>query len=234
MPDIGFSTGALFKDRLADGVDLLRQLKLVAIELSALRLRELPGLIAFVRDNDLSYFKYVSLHAPTDFTPEQERAVASALLAVALKTRWRVVVHPDCISDVDAWKPFGDLLCIENMDKRKCIGRTASELDQVFSVLPLARLCFDIAHARQVDTTMTEAYRVLGRFRDRIVQIHMSEVTSASTHGRISESAVLSYREVAAYLPDVPVILESPVTPDSANAEVEQASRVFAYVLAAS
>lgn len=230
MPAIGFSTGALFKDQLALGVDLLRRLELTAVELSALRLRELPTLIEFVATNDLSFFNYVSLHAPTDFSPEQERSVAASLLKVALEKGWRVVVHPDCIGDVDAWKPFGDLLCIENMDKRKNVGRTVGELEAVFAKLPLARLCFDIAHARQVDTTMTEAYRVLARFGERIVQIHMSEVTSASKHDRISDAAVTSFREVASYLPDVPVILESPVTPDIANAEVDQAARVFAPV----
>ena len=232
MPAIGFSTGALFKDQLARGVDLLRQLNLTTVELSALRLRELPALIDFVDKTDLSYFTYVSLHAPTDFLPEQEKSVAALLLAVALEKRWRVVLHPDCIKDVEAWRPFGDLLCIENMDKRKNAGRTVGELEAVFADLPLAQLCFDIAHARQVDTTMTEAYRVLKRFRSRIVQIHMSEVTSASTHDRISDAAVASFREVAAFLPDVPVIVESPVTSDRANAEVEQAAKVFAPVLA--
>jgi hypothetical protein len=228
---IGFSTGALFKDQVAEGVALSRHLELRAIELSALRLRELPALIEFVSQNDLSAFRYVSLHAPTDFSPEQEEGVASSLLAIARKMRWCVVLHPDCIRDARVWEPFEDLLCIENMDKRKSVGRTVGELDVIFERLPKARMCFDIAHARQVDTTMTEAYRILGRFKDRIFQIHMSEITSASKHDRISNDAVVSFRQVAAYMPDVPVILESPVSPDSANAEVVQASRVFAHLM---
>jgi len=227
MRVIGFSTGALYKDQLALGVSLLRRLSLATVELSALRVRELPTLISFVRENDLSNFGYVSVHAPTDFLPEHESAVASALLAVASERSWRVVVHPDCIHDVSAWRRFGDLLCIENMDKRKNVGRTAKDLEDVFAAFPLATLCFDIAHARQVDTTMTEAYRILGRFAGRIAQIHMSEVTSSSTHDKMSDAAVASFREVAAYLPDVPVILESPVTPSTAMAEVAQASSVF-------
>jgi hypothetical protein len=169
----------------------------------------------------------VSLHAPTDFSAEQEANVARQLLAIALKRRWFVVVHPDCIRDVEAWKPFGEWLCIENMDKRKPVGRTAVELDAIFAVLPKARLCFDIAHARQVDTSMTEAYRILNRFRERICQVHMSEVTSTSKHDRISDAAVRSFREVVSRIPNVPIILESPVTPESAVSELEQASRVF-------
>jgi hypothetical protein len=227
MLSIGFSTGALFKEFIAKGVEFSRQLKLRSVELSALRLRELPDLIDFVNRHDLSAFSYVSLHAPTDFPPEQEANVARQLLAVALKRRWFVVVHPDCIGDVEAWKPFGEWLCIENMDKRKPVGRTVGELDAIFAVLPKARLCFDIAHARQVDTSMTEAYRILSRFRERICQVHMSEVTSTSKHDRISDAAVRSFREVVSLIPNVPIILESPVTPESAVSELEQASRVF-------
>jgi hypothetical protein len=227
MWSIGFSTGALFKEFIAKGVDLSRELKLRSVELSALRLRELPSLIEFVNRHDLSFFTYVSLHAPTDFSPEQEADVAKQLLAVALKKRWCVVVHPDCIRDVEAWKPFGEWLCIENMDKRKPVGRTVRELEEVFAVLPKARLCFDIAHARQVDTSMTEAYRILNRFRERICQVHMSEVTSTSKHDRISDAAVRSFREVVARIPNVPIIVESPVTPESAVSELEQANRVF-------
>jgi hypothetical protein len=72
-------------------------------------------------------------------------------------------------------------------------------------------MCFDVAHARQVDTTMTESYRILKNFKERIAQIHISGLTSASKHERLSDSAIESFREVALYMPYVPVILESPV-----------------------
>jgi hypothetical protein len=228
MPTIGFSTGALFKDALARGIDFSRELNLEAIELSALRFRELVPLVDFVKGHDLTAFHYVSLHAPSDFTAEQEASVADALLPIALKHGWYVVLHPDCIHNERLWRPFGQWLCIENMDKRKPAGRTVEELEQVFGRFPAASLCFDIAHARQVDTSMTEAYRILRTFRSRICQLHMSEVASSSVHDRISNAAVESFREVLNYLPtDVPVILESPVTPETARAEIHQASRVF-------
>ena len=60
-----------------------------------------------------------------------------------------------------AWARFGALLCIENMDKPKPIGQPAAELVRIFHVLPRASLCFDIGHARQVDTTMSEATAIL-------------------------------------------------------------------------
>jgi hypothetical protein len=55
----------------------------------------------------------------------------------------------------------------------------------------------------------------------------MSEVTSTSKHDRISDAAVRSFREVVARIPNVPIIVESPVTPESAVSELEQANRVF-------
>lgn len=232
MIAMGFSTGALFREQLEKGVSLSEQLQLPVIELSALRLRELPAVVDFVHHHELKAFAHVSVHAPTAFTAGEEAGVAALLLAAVRQRGWLVVVHPDCITNPDAWKPFGELLCIENMDKRKATGRTVAELEAIFTSFPNARMCFDIAHARQVDTTMTEAYRIIRRFRDRIAQIHLSELTSSSKHERLSDSAIDSFREVAAYLPDVPVILESPVDPKDLPSELERASRVFSGALA--
>ena len=55
------------------------------------------------------------------------------------------------------WRQLGDRVLVENMDKRKPVGRTVEELDLIFEQLPAAGMCFDIAHARQVDSSMTEA-----------------------------------------------------------------------------
>ena len=75
-----------------------------------------------------------------------------------LGRNWPIVVHPDAMFDFSLWREFGNLLCLENMDKRKPVGRTVQELDRIFQELPDASFCFDIGHARQVAPTMTEAY----------------------------------------------------------------------------
>ena len=228
MPSIGFSTGALFKEALAEGVAAAEQMNLDVIELSALRFRELTSLVEFVATHSLAHFTYVSVHAPTDYAPDQEGDIAAALLRVASKWHWPIIVHPDCLSNFNLWKPFGALLCIENMDKRKTVGRTVEELTTVFEQLPEAKLCFDVAHARQIDSSMTEAYRILRTFSGRICQVHLSEVTSSSKHERISDAAVEAYREVAWQWPhSAPVIWETPVRPEEARGEIEQANRVF-------
>ena len=74
----------------------------------------------------------------------------------------------------------GEQLAIENMDRRKPIGRTLEELNVIFEKLSEAMLCFDIGHARQCDTTKTEAYRILRAYASRLCQIHLSEINTAS------------------------------------------------------
>lgn len=228
MPIMGFSTGALAKGNVLSGIEDVVRLHLTAIELSALRVLELDELERAVKAADLAQFNYVSLHAPTDYTDDQEAEVAERLYALAKEQAWPIVVHPDCIRRPELWKRLGDVLCIENMDKRKPVGRTAVELEMWFDEFPDARLCFDIGHAQQVDPSMTEAYRILQRFNDRICQIHLSEVTTSSKHDRLSETTIRAFSELVDYLPSkVPVILETPVSADEAAAELAQAERVF-------
>jgi hypothetical protein len=55
------------------------------------------------------------------------------------------VVHPDTLYNLSLWRRLGELLCIENMDNRKQIGRTAQEMEQVFSELPNATFVWTLA-----------------------------------------------------------------------------------------
>ena len=221
MNRIGFSTGALAKGNLAFGISASRELRLTSIELSALRLSELETLVEVVRHDHLNDFEYVSLHAPTDFDATMEKRVVEALARLALERHWPVIVHPDSIYDYTLWQALGRCLYIENMDKRKPIGRTVEELEQVLVRLPDAFVCFDIAHARQVDSSMTEAYRVLRIFGSRIRQIHFSELNSDSKHCRVSQSGLRAFREVAQLIPDgIPIILETPATMTEAKLEI--------------
>ena len=93
------------------------------------------------------------------------------------------------------------------MDKRKPIGRNVRELRHFFDILPEARICFDIGHARQVDPTMTESALLLHAFGDRLAEVHISEVNTASRHDPISQNAVLAFQAVAKYMgQQIPII----------------------------
>ena len=220
MRPIGFSTGALAYQNFRRGIEMALSIPCQAIELSALRQPELLPMLDALDELDLSRFSYISIHAPSQIQPECEAALWERLLE-ELPRGWPIIVHPDAIQDFTLWREFGSLLCIENMDKRKLIGRTAKELDLVFKQLPEATFCFDIGHARQFDTTMTEAYIILREFGSKLRQVHVSDVSTSSRHNRLSYAAIQAFQEVAHWIPEpIPLILETPVVADEMEAEI--------------
>lgn len=195
-----------------------------ALELSALRQIELRPMLDGIDDLDLTQFEYIAFHAPSQFNAEDEEEIVEMLAGICDRG-WPVVLHPDAVHNFALWRRLGQMLCVENMDKRKPIGRTASELECVFDQLPEASFCFDIGHARQVDSTMTEAYFILKRFGRCLQQVHLSEVNTRSKHDPLSYASILAFQEVAHLIPeDVPIILETPVPEDQIEFEVEQAA----------
>jgi hypothetical protein len=233
---IGFSTGAVAKSDFHGALAALRQHQIHAVELSALRFAELPPLCEAIRDLDLADFAFVSIHAPSKFAEHEEAEVIQYVAAASAATGYPVVVHPDMIYQPDRWAILGDRLLIENMDKRKPIGRTVPELADLFqNLLPAARFCFDIGHARQVDPSMTESALLLRAFGDRLAEVHMSEVNTASRHDPISRYAVQAFSGVASMIPPhVPIILESLIDEGQSDiaAEVARANEVFAHAAA--
>jgi sugar phosphate isomerase/epimerase len=208
MPYVGFSTGALSLHDFGEALALMQGTSMTAVELSALRLAELPTLVGAVPNLHLEQFGYVSFHAPSRFSADEEDGVINLLSC--LPKEWPVIVHPDTIHDSDKWAELGSQLAIENMDRRKSTGRSAHELSHWFKTLPNARMCFDLAHAHQCDRTMTEAFRILSRFGDRICQLHISELDSTGHHFPLSFGSMLAYSEIASHIPeDAPAILES-------------------------
>lgn len=223
MRRIGFSSGALAYADFRTGVAMLQNKAVYALELSALRQNELRPMLDGIDQLDLSQFEYIAFHAPSQFRPEDEEGIVH-LLAGVCSRGWPVILHPDAVCDFSLWRRLGSMLCVENMDKRKPIGRTVSELERVFDRLPDASFCFDIGHARQVDSTMTEAYLILKRFSGCLRQVHLSEVNTRSRHDRLSYASILAFQEVAPFIPeDVPIILETPVPEDQIEFEITQA-----------
>ena len=202
---------------------MLRNKSVQALELSALRQDELAPLLNGLDQLDLSQFEYIAMHAPSQFAPKDEGRIVE-LLSQLRERGWPVVLHPDAVFDFSLWRRLGKMLCVENMDRRKPIGRTVSELERVFEQLPEASFCFDIGHARQVDSTMTEAYFILKRFGRNLRQVHLSEVSTSSKHDRLSYASIQAFREVAAFIAeDVPIILETPIPEDQIDFEMSQA-----------
>src|SRR5580700_9374082 len=223
MKCIGFSTGALARGDFRHALQMLSGKNVNAVELSALRQDELAPLMQQLGQIDLSHFEYISFHAPSAMEHTYE-AIALELLQQVAARNWPIIVHPDAMHTPSSWACLGDCLCIENMDKRKPVGQTATDLAKFFEVLPNAFLCFDIGHARQVDPTMSEAWAILQRFRGKIKQLHVSEVNTQSKHDPISLESILAFQKVSHLLPaDAPIILESRVEESEIDEEIETA-----------
>jgi len=221
---VGCSTGAIARGDFSSALDILRSQGIDVVEVSLLREEELMPFVRFLEGDCgiMEDFSVVSIHAPKSFSNiTEEQAVE--LLKPVFARNWPVVVHADSIVRPDCWSGLGNLVCIENMDSRKKIGRTARELEKVFRRLPEASFCFDIGHARQVDRTMTHAEEMIQAFGDRIRMLHVSEVSLTGEHQLLSRMAMMSYRHIAAMLPeDAPAVIESPVASETIAHEVRR------------
>jgi hypothetical protein len=228
MRPVGFSTGALAKGDFARGIELQRGVAgISAVELSALRDRELPLLAAAIPSLDLQRFRYVSVHAPSRLqTLSEEEAFA---LLDALPPSWPIVAHPELLQTPALWRRLGTRLCIENMDDRKEGGRTVEELRDLFALYPAATFCLDVGHARQIDPTMIGALAMLEALGDRLRQLHVSHVGARGEHLPLSAESLAAFAQLAPHIPkEVPLIIESVVTPEGIAAEVEAVAGAFA------
>lgn len=208
MRRIGFSTGAIARGDFRRALQLLRAHDVDTVEISALRIDELEPLVTALPTLDLNAFTFVSVHAPSRFDQKHELAIVQSLTKIA--STFPIIVHPDVVFTPQLWMPFDRRLLIENMDKRKPIGRTVAELEIVFNALPGASFCFDVGHARQVDPSMTESVLLLREFGHRLAEVHISEVNTSSRHDPISTSAVRAFQLLPRYIPEeTPIVIES-------------------------
>jgi len=178
-----------------------------AVELSALSESELPGLISYLGSKPRLPFSYISVHAPVKGLAADEVSTAQTLGRLPLFVR-SIVTHPDVLRDVRPYRSLGTRLVLENMDDRRHTGRTAGELAAMFDELPEAGFCFDVAHARAVDPSMSVAQELLDAFRSRLRQVHVSSLL-AGRHVPLTDEDEELFAPTLARCRDVPWILEA-------------------------
>jgi len=226
MSVLGYSTGAIALGDFSRAITLLSNYAFGAIELSALRVREVAPLIEALPTLDLSRYSYISFHAPSSFEAGEEETLVRLL--DGLPNNWPIVLHPDAIHNPSLWEYLAPRLAIENMDRRKGTGRSASELTDFFTILPAAKMCLDLGHARQVDSSMVGAYQLLKAFGDRIVQLHVSEVDTFNRHDLISRAAEIAFCQIRQFIPPgAAVILESRVQEWEIQSEAEKVWKIL-------
>lgn len=211
-PRLGCSTGFL-RDGGTDWTDMATRARATsteALELAALSERELPGLLEYLGSSPALPFRFLSVHAPSKHRAMPESDLV-ALLEPLVGRVEAIVVHPDTLDDLGAWIPLGRTLTIENMDLRKATGRTADELAPILATLPQAQLCFDVAHAAQVDPTLGAGHEILDRFGSRLRHLHVSALDDAGRHRPMTAADEAHLAPLLDRCRDVPWILEAPL-----------------------
>lgn len=180
-----------------------------AVELSALSEDELPGLLDYLAVAPRLPFRFISVHGPSKGRSLSDEQLVEQLLALPT---WIsvVVLHPDVMEDVGAFRKLGRRLAIENMDARKDGGQDAAQLADLFEELPQARLCFDIAHANAVDPTLGVADDILSAFANRLSHVHVSSLDEDSHHVPLGVEDEERFKPLLRRCADVPWILEAP------------------------
>jgi len=75
---------------------------------------------------------------------------------------------------------------------------------------------------------MTEVFLILSAYRDRLRQVHLSEVNTRSKHDPLSIASILAFRDVAELIPtDIPIILETPVREERIMEEISKAAEAL-------
>lgn len=179
-----------------------------AVELSALSEPELPGLEAFLAARPPLPFRFLAVHGPSKGRTLDDDDLSRRLdrLPTAIDA---VVLHPDQLTSPAVYARLGAVLALENMDDRKSGGRTVEELEPLFRDLPLARFCFDIAHAASVDPQMEEAHALLDRFGPCLSHVHLSSLGRDGSHVPLTREDEECFAPVLRRCRDVPWILEA-------------------------
>ncbi len=206
----GLSTGALagLRGEWSALVEAARDYSGAAVELAALSGHELPGLKAFLDEDPWLPFRFVSVHAPTKRVESGDHALAASLAELPPVVD-AIVLHPDTLSEPEAFRALGRRAVIENMDARKGAGTTVAELAELFELLPEAGFCLDVAHVWSLDPSMALGHELLDAFRLRLTHVHVSSLTRACEHVPLTSTHETLFAEVLERCVDVPWILEA-------------------------
>jgi hypothetical protein len=211
---LGASTGYM-ADQRGDWQNLIERASETtprAVELSALSGPELEPLLEYLEGlAEPLPFIYVSVHGPAKQMIVSESKLVEELNRLPTQVQ-SVVLHPDVLTDIDALRPLGPLVVLENMDHRSATARTVSELVEFFDVLPEAGFCLDVAHITAIDPEMGLAHELLDAFGGRLREVHISSFErDVARHVPLADRDIERFAPVLKRCSGVPWILEAPL-----------------------
>ena len=121
-----------------------------------------------------------------------------------------IVVHPDAMDDPRAYRPLGSCLVLENMDAAK--RRGARSPLRLLRGAPHTGFRLDIAHVLLVDPSMEAGERLLDAFAGRLRQLHVLLGRRGLPPRPADRRARGALAALLRRCPDVPWILEAPLT----------------------
>lgn len=124
MRPIGFSTGALALDDFRTALSILGGTTATAVELSALRQRELQPLVEALDGLTLDKYSHISVHLPSSIELEFECRLLD--IVAQIPRDWPLIAHPNIITTPDKWRPRRTTVHREHGQAQTCRTNRAS------------------------------------------------------------------------------------------------------------
>jgi len=125
---------------------------------------------------DLSFFNFVSLHAPALEYGNNNLTERVFNKLERINKKYKVdnfIFHTDTVLDWESFKSLTIPVSIENMDNRKSTGQKPEDLRRVLDKYDF-RLTLDLQHCFVNDNSMKLALNFQEEFGDKIVEYHIS------------------------------------------------------------
>lgn len=160
---------------------------------------------------DLSYFSFISLHTPDLYYWNNQETSRIFLKFQRLQEKYNIsnfVFHTDKVLNWDFAFQYPKLpISIENTDDRKDFWRNIEDIDSVLSHYNFG-LTLDLQHCFVNDRTMSLALDFQEKFKERIVEYHISWYEEKFNHYPLFKTRQDEIITSLQYL-DKPIIIES-------------------------
>ncbi len=189
MPDVGFSTGCLYRSNLTtiERINFFKSIGADAVEIGFADLRKLMNAdIASDIQKAAEDFKYISIHAPWKnirYGPnaETDAAIEKLIKLCGLLPIKGIVIHPRKIDDFEKLEKSKLPFLIENSSLGKPIGTLPEYFEKIKADYPFG-FVLDVKHAYEHDPSMVLAKELIAAMGNRLKEIHISGGTAKMNH----------------------------------------------------